>query len=96
MIVVSNTSPIVNLAVVGHLDLLQQLYDRVMIPQAVYDEIVVAGTGQPGAVEVKTFAWIETGKVADRALVASLQLELDEGEAEAIALAAKLEADLLC
>lgn len=95
MIVVSNTSPIVNLAAVGQLNLLQQLYDRVIIPQAVYDEIVVAGAGQPGAVEVETYAWIEANKAADRVLVASLQLGLDEGEAEAIALAAELKADLL-
>jgi len=33
--------------------------------------------------------------VADRNLVASLQLELDDGEAEAIALAVELKADLI-
>jgi predicted nucleic acid-binding protein len=95
MIVVSNTSPNVNLAVVGQLDLLQKLYGHVIIPQAVYDEIVIAGAGQTGAVEVKSFAWIETNKAKERALVASLQLELDNGEVEAIALAAELKADLL-
>jgi hypothetical protein len=38
MIVVSNTSPISNLAAVGQLTLLRQLYGRVIIPQSVYDE----------------------------------------------------------
>ena len=52
MIVVSNTSPIINLAAVGQLDLLRHLYGQVVIPQAVYSEIVGVGAGQPGADEV--------------------------------------------
>lgn len=36
MIVVSNTSPVINLAMVGQLNLLQKLYGQVVIPQAVY------------------------------------------------------------
>jgi predicted nucleic acid-binding protein len=39
MIVVSDTSPITNLALVGQLILLQQLYGIVVIPQAVAEEI---------------------------------------------------------
>jgi len=95
VIVVSNTSPIVNLATVGRLDLLQQLYKKVAIPQAVYREITLVGAGQPGAMEVQTLEWIEFKEVADRSLVVALQAELDEGEAEAIALAIQLKADLL-
>jgi predicted nucleic acid-binding protein len=95
MIVVSDTSPIVNLATIGRLDLLRQLFGRVVIPQSVYEEIAVAGAGQPGAAEVRQFDWIETKQVANRTAVASLQLELDDGEAEAIALAVEIEADLI-
>ncbi len=58
MIIISDTSPIINLAAVGQLDLLRQLYGHIIIPQAIYDEIVVAGTGQPGAHEVKAAGWI--------------------------------------
>lgn len=95
MIVVSNTSPLINLAVVGKLDLLRQLYGKVVIPQAVYQEIAVAGSGQPGADQIKRLDWIETCPVAGRSTVISLRLEVDEGEAEAIALAGELGADLL-
>ncbi len=95
MIVVSNTSPLVNLAVVGQLDLLRQLYGRVVIPQAVRDEIVIGGAGQPGAVEVERLDWIETRQASNLTAVASLQLQVDQGEAEAIALAVELKADLL-
>ena len=95
MIVISNTSPIVNLAAVGQLGLLQKLYEKVLIPQAVYRELTVAGAGQPGAMEVQTLVWIESGQVTDRVLVAALCTEIDEGEAEAIALAVEQKADLL-
>lgn len=95
MIVVSDTSPVVNLAAIGQLELLRQLYGAVVIPQAVHHEIVVVGAGQPGAAEVEASDWIETRPVTSQSIVASLQMEVDEGEAEAIALAVELEADLL-
>ena len=93
MIVVSDTSPLVNLAAIGKLDLLRQLYGQVVIPQAVYDEIIT-GAAQPGTTEL-TSNWIEIKRATLQSLVASLRLELDEGEAEAIALASELNADLL-
>jgi predicted nucleic acid-binding protein len=43
MIVVSNTSPISNLAAIGQLDLLQQLYGTIIIPAAVYQELINSG-----------------------------------------------------
>lgn len=95
MIVVSDTSAIINLAAVEQLDLLRQLYGKIAIPQAVYHEIAVVGAGQPGATEVQTLEWIETKQVANDALATALQMELDVGEAEAIALAVELKADLL-
>jgi predicted nucleic acid-binding protein len=51
MTIVSNASPLINLARIGKLDLLHRLYDSVLIPQAVWDEVVVQGAGQPGAEE---------------------------------------------
>jgi predicted nucleic acid-binding protein len=95
MIVVCNTSPIINLAAIGQLALLQQLYARIVIPEAVYHEIAVIGSGQPGANEVQTLEWIETRHLAERALVNVLQIDLDAGEAEALALAVEAKADLL-
>jgi predicted nucleic acid-binding protein len=95
VIVVSNTSPITNLAVIGQLDLLRQLYEKVVIPQAVSDELTSGSDGQPGAIDVQMLGWIETKPATDRALVTALLMELDEGEAEAIALAKEVAADLL-
>lgn len=95
MIVVSNTSPIINLAAVNQLRILHELYDRIIIPEAVFHEICVIGAGQPCSEEVKEFDWIVTQKVTNQALVKALRIELDRGEAEAISLAIELNADLL-
>lgn len=94
MIVVSDTSPIINLAAVEHLTLLHRLYGHVLIPQRVYDEIV-AGNEQPGAQEIRNYSWIESRSVKDDAVVLALHDALDPGEAEAIALALQEKADLL-
>src|SRR5687767_5806272 len=95
MIVVSNSSPITNLAVIGRLELLRQLYSTIHIPDAVYDEIVVRGAGKPGSTEVQTEAWFKRQPVTNSALVALLRSDLDDGEAEAVALASEVKADLL-
>jgi uncharacterized protein len=95
MIVVSDSSPIMNLACIQRLIILEQLYGSIAVPPAVYQELTVAGAGQPGAADIQTSMWLRTEQVANRALVLSLRMELDEGEAEAIALAIQLQADLL-
>lgn len=95
MIVVSNTSPIINMAAIGHLELLRKLYNRLVVPHAVYHEITVKGFGQVGAQEIEKSKWIEVEKIPDKNLAEALKLELDEGEAEAIALAMRIKSDLL-
>jgi len=95
MNVVSNASPLVNLGRIGQLGLLAQLYGELHVPEAVWHEVVVQGTGQPGAHELETADWVRVERVANRALVLALQQELDAGEAEAIALALQTGADAL-
>lgn len=93
MIVVSDTSPINNLAAINQLHLLQQLYGTVLIPEAVYRELTDPSFLVAGSTEVRTFDWIQTRVVTDRVLVEALGDELDIGEAEAIALAVEVQAD---
>ena len=98
MIVVSDTSPITNLAAINQLHLLQQLYDCITIPPAVYDEMVKVDQLVPGAVEVQTLSWIQTQAVADAQQIVAIQSSqenIDLGETEAIVLALELKADLL-
>jgi uncharacterized protein len=93
VIIVSDTSPINNLAAINHLHLLNQLYGTVFIPEAVYRELTDPNFPVAGAAEVQTFDWIQTRTISDRTLVEALSNELDIGEAEAIALAVEMQAD---
>jgi uncharacterized protein len=86
VIVISNSSPLINFGALGRLDILQTLYESLFIPQAVYNEVLVAGQCQRGAAEIKQAAWIVPKPVANRAAVAALHA-LGRGEAEAIMLA---------
>jgi len=91
--IVSNTSPITNLAAIAQLDLLYQLYGTILIPQAVYAELTRFNV--PGTIEVQTLSWIETVTVVNQEFVVQLQSELDPGEAAAIALAVEQQATLI-
>jgi predicted nucleic acid-binding protein len=71
----------------------QQLFGKLYIPQAVYNEVVAFGQGRVGSDEVRKAAWIETVKVKDRLAVEALLDELDLGEAETIVLAREIDAD---
>lgn len=93
MIVVSNTSPINNLASVNQLGLLQQLYENIIIPEAVYQELTTVPVS--GSQEVQTLSWFKKQNITNTKLVKNLNLELDRGEAEAITLALEINAELL-
>lgn len=93
--VVSNTSPLMNLAIIGRLDLLRHFYETVHVLQAVWDELVKQGAGKPGSEAVAAAQWIQTHTVQNQHLVVTLREQLDAGESEAIALALELKATLI-
>ena len=95
MIVVSDASPLIALAAVGQLDLLHDLYGEVLVPEAVQNEVTLVRPAAPGAAAVSLAGWIRVLPVQNLALVAAMSVELDPGEAEAIALAVEEGADLL-
>jgi uncharacterized protein len=88
LIVVSDSSPILNLAAVGRLHLLRDLYGEIVVPPAVQREL----SRNRIALDA---SWTRVVKAVDRREVAALRQHLDPGEAEAIAIAAELRAGLL-
>lgn len=95
MIVVSNAGPLIALARIDHLALIQGLYGNVLIPRAVEQEVVGMGLNRPGAREISTATWIQVADVSDSIAVSLLRERLDIGESAAIVLALEQQADLL-
>jgi predicted nucleic acid-binding protein len=95
MTVVSNSTPLIYLAAIGKFDYLRTLYGRVNIPVAVFEEVVIQGTGRWGAAETAAASWIDRHTVADSAKVTSLQPQLHGGECEVVVLAEEIHADLV-
>lgn len=95
MKVVSNSTPLIALARIKQVDILRAIFGRIIIPQGVYDEVVLQGAGLPGVQEVREATWIEKLPVQSVLAVSLLRSDLDRGEAEAIVLAKEVEADYL-
>lgn len=95
MILVIDSSALITLAKVGQLDLLRQLAETVMIPSAVYDEVVHIGRGRAGTDEVSRSDWIIVRKVVNREGVSRLRGQIGRGEAESIVLSQETESDLV-
>lgn len=93
--VVSNATPLIALSRIRRFHLLRDLFSEVIIPAAVYEEVVSAGRGRAGGPEVENAQWIIHHQVKNKDLVTFLSISLDAGEAEAIALAKEINADLV-
>jgi predicted nucleic acid-binding protein len=93
-LIVADSSPLIALSSIRRLDLLESLYGRVIVPDAVYDEVAHGGT-RPAGQEILRAGWIERRAVRDRDLVELLRRQLGAGESEAIALARECAAELL-
>jgi len=92
--VVSDTSPVRALAHLGHLDWLELLFQRVLLPPAVAAELESPPAGLP-VVDVPVWSFLAVRAPASADRVSELRALLDPGEAEAIALAEELQADLV-
>ena len=95
--VICNASPLIALSNISKIELLKGLFQKIIIPQAVYQEVVEEGKNRPGALEVKNAIgkWIEVYKVKNLNEVEALRAILDKGESEVIVLAQEINADLL-
>lgn len=93
MIVVADTSVLLNLALVGQDGLLMVLFREVFVPPAVRSEFVrlAASEGRFGGVALPS--WIQVRLPAAIPETVSRNTELDLGESEALALAVELHAD---
>ena len=84
MVIVSDTSPIVCLAHLKHINLLQKLFKEVLVPPSVYNELLGNNIIDNFFVQQNPFFKIKNPK--NNSLVKKLEDQLDIGESEAIAL----------
>lgn len=92
--IVSNTGPLIALAVIGRLDILKDLFTAVIIPEAVNAEILAGGANLIGLSAYKQASWIEVRQLS-QPLDPLLDTVLDSGEASAIQLARECGTDLV-
>ena len=89
-IIVSDAGLLIGLAKIGYLYLLEEIFDEVLIPRAVCDELKLSDN-RPGSKllnrAINYDKWIKVHKVDT--LNSKLMLILDRGETEAIILAKK-------
>ncbi len=93
MIIVADTTPLSELAKVGHLNLLRDVFGQVTIPQEVYREVTTGS--HPAIAVVKLATWIEVRPIFDVQKLSILQrsTNLDLGECAAIVLTEEIGAD---
>lgn len=87
---VSNTTPIISLSSIGKIEILRDLFQTIIIPQAVYDEIKAKRGYGYNSVDS---SFIKIQPIQDRKNKLLLSNKLDLGEAETIVLAKEIQAD---
>lgn len=93
MIVISDTSPLVCLLHLNKIDLLKDLFTTVIIPPAVFEELIKAKIINETFLRFNTFIHIKVPINSKQ--VQELMSVLDKGESEAIVLSTELKTDLL-
>ena len=94
--VICTSSPLINLSNIDRLDLLESLYKQVIIPKAVYDEIIIKGKQDSQKLsKLITGEILRVQKVLNTSLIKALNKDLDYGESEVIALALEIKSDLI-
>lgn len=91
--VVSITTPIISLLKIDKLHLLMEIYQEIIIPIAVFNEIE-KGKNKDYYTDITQIEWIHILDVQDKKAL-NYFLDLDRGEAEAIVLANEISADLI-
>ncbi len=97
MLIVADTTPIISLVKIGLLELLNSMYGEVILPEAVYNELISNPSMNNEAEIIKESKFLKVMRIQNEFAVKILQkqLNLGAGESEAIVLTDTLKADLL-
>lgn len=84
-VIVSNTTPIFYLHRVGYLELLRKLYDEIIVPDAVIEELEEGRKQGEDVPEINKYQWINVKKIQVPSQI-KLIPDLGKGESEVLAL----------
>lgn len=90
---VIDTGPLLFLAKLDRLQLLQHDADEVLIPPAVLDEVSVWQDEAAKSIERATLTWLRVQEVTNLYALTMALADLDRGEAEVVALAQEVQAE---
>lgn len=93
--IVSDSSPLIALSRIDQLKLLPQLFDAILIPQAVAEEVFPKGKRKKGATALRAAGWLITQDLRDPHSLDVVSPALDVGERAAVALAYEQNCGLL-
>lgn len=92
MQVVSNSTPLIFLAKIGRLNLLERLFDKIIIPNTVFAEVVVQGKERNYSDAYLVEKFIKKGVIVKQYIknLKVSEMPIGKGELEAIELASKI------
>lgn len=88
--IVANSTPIISLHGINRLDILKNMYGKIIIPNAVHAEVIVKS-----ASALEGYDWIYVKSILNLSAKEAFTSALHDGEAETIILAKELDADLI-
>jgi len=94
-LVVSNTSPLLNLALLDRLELVETQFSTVAVPQAVWHELTAGTDGVDALQSARDDGTIRVVSAPETKLFVEFRHELDAGEAAALAYALENDATLV-
>lgn len=100
MLVVSNSSPLIYLAKIHQIALLQELFGEILVPFSVYTEVITIGKDEGYSdanlvEEAVKDGWLQVSQIRSKIPILEKFGELDDGERDAIALAVEKKAELV-
>jgi predicted nucleic acid-binding protein len=90
---IANATPLISLALSERLELLQNLFDQVLVPTAVYDEAVTNAPGRPGTSVIRRTDWLQITTPSSIPTIEPALLGLDPGENQVLLLAREMSPD---
>ena len=48
-LIIANSTPLIALAKISKINILKEIYTRIVIPKAVYEEVAISGKGKKGS-----------------------------------------------